>query len=314
MPYRGILARPAPYFLYRNVLMSLWGSLFNPSGLTPHGFCLTWDPTLIWLHATSDALIFVSYLAIPLSLVWLLRRRRDPVFRRIGNLFVVFIVACAITHGLEILTLWVPAYGWQGLAKAVTAIASIVTAANLWIHAPYLAAMLSPTHLTDMNAELSETIAHQHSALQNLLVTERQLGEWNLSLEKSMAGHSTELQASNVQLQRLVAEREVNQQALARTEEEFRAAFEVAAIGKMHIEPLSGRLLRVNSSFARIFGYEEEDLVGKTVWQRFIPTTGRRLLLAMRLFSRVRSRPWLRICAASAVTAAPYGCAYSLWW
>jgi len=267
MPYRSILAGPAPYFLYRNVFMSLWGSLFNQSGLTPHGFCLTWDPVLIWLHATSDAVIFLSYLAIPLSLAWLLRRRRDPVFRRIGNLFVIFIVACATTHGMEVLTLWVPAYGWEGLAKAVTAIASVVTAASLWLNTPYLAAMLSPAKLTELNAELSDTIGVQHTALQNLLVTERQLGEWNMSLEKAMAGHSTKLQASNAQLQRLVAERESNQRALARSEEEFRAAFEVAAIGKMHMEPLSGRLLRVNRSLADIFGYKDEDLVGKTVWQ-----------------------------------------------
>ena len=27
----------------------------NPSGLTPHGFCLLWEPWLIWTHALSNA-------------------------------------------------------------------------------------------------------------------------------------------------------------------------------------------------------------------------------------------------------------------
>jgi hypothetical protein len=48
--------------------------------------------------------------------------------------FVIFIVACATTHGLAILTLWVPAYGIEGLAKALTAVASIATASGTVDH------------------------------------------------------------------------------------------------------------------------------------------------------------------------------------
>ena len=49
-------------------------TLFNPpfgsSDLTPHGFCLLWQPGLIWLHAGSDAIIGIAYYSIPLALAW----------------------------------------------------------------------------------------------------------------------------------------------------------------------------------------------------------------------------------------------------
>jgi hypothetical protein len=40
-------------------------------------------------------------------------------------------LACGLTHILSIYTLWVPVYGVEGLVKAVTAAASVVTAERL---------------------------------------------------------------------------------------------------------------------------------------------------------------------------------------
>ena len=55
--------------------------LSDPSNLTPHGFCLLWDPGLIWTYAVSDIGIGVAYFTIPLALAVFVRRRRDLVFR-----------------------------------------------------------------------------------------------------------------------------------------------------------------------------------------------------------------------------------------
>lgn len=52
-------------------------------------------------------------------------------------------------------------------------------------------------------------------------------------------------------------------QALDESEARFRTAFEGAAIG-MSITGLDGRILRVNRSFARMLGYAEGDLVGRS--------------------------------------------------
>jgi len=42
--------------------------LLDAATLTPHGFCLLWDPRLIWAFALSDAGIALAYFTIPLAL------------------------------------------------------------------------------------------------------------------------------------------------------------------------------------------------------------------------------------------------------
>ncbi len=39
--------------------------LFDSTGLTAHGFCLLWQPGLIWTYALSDAGIALAYFSIP---------------------------------------------------------------------------------------------------------------------------------------------------------------------------------------------------------------------------------------------------------
>ena len=102
--------------------------LADPSGLTPHGFCLLWDPQLIWTYAVSDIGIGLAYFSIPLALGIIAHRRRDLVFRPLFWLFATFILLCGTTHFLDVVTLWIPAYGIEALVKTATAAVSIVTA------------------------------------------------------------------------------------------------------------------------------------------------------------------------------------------
>jgi signal transduction histidine kinase/CheY-like chemotaxis protein len=131
--------------------------LFDPSGLTPHGFCLLWEPGLIWLHALSDIGIGIAYFTIPMALAVFARRRRDLVFRPVFFLFAAFIMLCGTGHLLDVLTLWVPAYWADGLVKAATAIVSIVTAVALWVLLPQALALPSPGQLREANAALLES-------------------------------------------------------------------------------------------------------------------------------------------------------------
>ena len=108
--------------------MSLWDWLFNPSGLTAHGFCLTWAPGLIGLHVAADAATGLAYFSIPIALAFVAARRPDLKYGWVAYLFVAFILACGATHLMSIFTLWVPAYGIEGLIKLVTAILSVATA------------------------------------------------------------------------------------------------------------------------------------------------------------------------------------------
>uniref|UniRef100_B0SZC2 histidine kinase n=1 Tax=Caulobacter sp. (strain K31) TaxID=366602 RepID=B0SZC2_CAUSK len=241
--------------------------LLNPSGLTPHGFCLSWAPGLIALHVGSDVLIGLAYFSIPLAIAAFVKQRPDIRYGWVAYLFVGFILACGATHLMSIFTLWVPAYGVEGLIKLVTAILSIATAAILWPLMPKLLAVPSAAHLERLNAELADTVAAQGRTAALLRESEAQVRSSNLALERRVEERTAQLRATNVQLTEALAERALAERALARSEEAFRASFEAAAVGKAQSDPLSGRIIRANRAFAQMLGYEPEEIVGRLGWE-----------------------------------------------
>lgn len=107
-------------------------SLFSGDPFMPHIHCFLENRQLTVLHVLSDALIGTSYVAISATLAYLVyRMRREVPFHSMFLAFGLFIVACGLTHFMEIWTLWVPAYWVSGGVKAVTAAASVVTAIAL---------------------------------------------------------------------------------------------------------------------------------------------------------------------------------------
>lgn len=127
------------------------------TGLAPHGYCLLWEPGLIWLYAISDTAIALAYYSIPLALMIIGRRRSDLVFRPMLWLFAAFIVLCGTTHWLDLVTLWTPLYGLQGIVKAATAVASVGTAVAMWRLLPDFLALPSTAQLHQANAALRES-------------------------------------------------------------------------------------------------------------------------------------------------------------
>src|SRR4051812_19718777 len=112
--------------------MNLVHWLFGPGDFMSHGHCYLWNPTLVGLHAISDLLIGLSYLAISCTLVYLVRREPTGLpFHWMFLAFGLFIVACGGTHFLEILTIWTPVYWLSGGVKVITALASVTTAVAL---------------------------------------------------------------------------------------------------------------------------------------------------------------------------------------
>jgi signal transduction histidine kinase/CheY-like chemotaxis protein len=130
--------------------------LLDSSMFSPHGICLLWEPELIWLHVVSDAVIAASYFSIPFALAIVVSKRRDFQFGWIGWSFAAFIMACGLTHIFSIYTLWVPVYGIEGIVKAITAIASIVTAVVLWPLIPKIIAIPSSAQLRQAYVALEE--------------------------------------------------------------------------------------------------------------------------------------------------------------
>jgi PAS domain S-box-containing protein len=172
--------------------MPFFSQMFGEAGLTPHGFCLLWQPALIWLHVFSDTVIGLSYYAIPLGLAYFVWKRQDIAFGWIFWMFAAFIFACGTTHFVEVWTLWHPDYGIQGLVKLVTAAISLATAVLLWPLIPRLVELPSRKQLGQANEELHRQIQQRNEALERLRQSEeqRRLEERHRLLLESVADYS----------------------------------------------------------------------------------------------------------------------------
>src|SRR5207249_11636254 len=100
--------------------MEFFKGLFGQNGFMPHGHCYLWDPGLMRLHLISDFLIATAYFVIPLTLINFVRKRRDLPFNWMFVCFGIFILACGMTHVMEIITIWKPYYWVSGIVKAIT--------------------------------------------------------------------------------------------------------------------------------------------------------------------------------------------------
>lgn len=155
--------------------MELLFELFSGKGFMPHGHCYLWTPALLWLNVVSDTFITLAYLSIPVTLIYFIRKRQDLPFNWMFLAFGVFILACGATHALEIWTTWYPAYWLSGAMKAVTALASIVTAYLLIKLLPAALAIPSHSQLANLNNELLASNEKLHQTNQRLEDTHEQL-------------------------------------------------------------------------------------------------------------------------------------------
>src|SRR5512132_758216 len=130
--------------------MEFLKSLLSGGDFMPHAYCYLRNPAMIGLHFWSDLLIGLSYVAISLTLIYMVRRaRREIPFDWIFIAFGMFIIACGGTHLMEVWTLWTPVYWLSGGVKSVTAIASVVTAIVLPGLVPKTLDMVNAAKLSD---------------------------------------------------------------------------------------------------------------------------------------------------------------------
>lgn len=102
----------------------------------PHGHCYLWTPSLLIANVASDTIIFLSYLTISFTLILLIAKVKEVPFQFIYAAFGSFIVACGLTHLVEILNIWVPAYWLAATMKVITATVSLGTACLLPFYFP----------------------------------------------------------------------------------------------------------------------------------------------------------------------------------
>src|SRR5205085_7140748 len=145
-------------------------SWFDSQRFMPHGHCFLWIPSILWTSVISDAIIGLAYLTIPVTLIYFIRKRRDMPFDWMFIAFGVFILACGGTHMADIWVIWHPDYGLSVTLKAITAVASLVTAVVLVRLVPLALRIPSPGQLAAVNAELQRTNDELRAAMERAAV------------------------------------------------------------------------------------------------------------------------------------------------
>jgi signal transduction histidine kinase len=113
-------------------MFDFFQKLFESKGFMPHGHCYLWQPDVLWTHVAGDVLTVTSYFMIPVGLVIFMTRRKDLQFKEVFLLFGAFILSCGFTHLIDVITIWIPLYRLESLAKLLTGLVSLATAVMLF--------------------------------------------------------------------------------------------------------------------------------------------------------------------------------------
>ena len=109
-----------------------------------------------------------------------------------------------------------------------------------------------------MTALLGLALANRiHAPVRAFAVRSALISQGEVNPDDPMPSTYKELENANTALVNEISQRK-------RTETEYRLTFENASRGMVHIESATGQLMRVNDSFAKLFGYTEKELVGTT--------------------------------------------------
>jgi len=217
--------------------------LFDSTGFLPHGICIAWQPGLLALHAVSGGLIAAAYFSIPFALFYFVRHRQDLPFQWVFLLFAIFITSCGITHLIDVWTLWRPVYWLSGMAKAVTALASVPTAIATILLLPLALRLPSARDLERANAALAAEVAERARAQSDLLAAR---------------------EALEAQVQQRTADLDRVAKDLAETNAILGTLFDKAPIG-LGLWDTNLRFVRVNDALAHINGLPRDVHLGRTV-------------------------------------------------
>ncbi|MGZ5051710.1 MAG: ATP-binding protein [Methylobacter sp.] len=127
---------------------------FGVNGFMPHGYCLSWSPSLLWLTVGSDALMTLSYASYPIGIAYFVWKRKDLQYRWLYlTFFNAFILTCTSTHFMSLVTIWIPLYWLEAYLKALSALVAAATVFAIWWVIPRALKLPSPAELEKARAE-----------------------------------------------------------------------------------------------------------------------------------------------------------------
>ncbi len=146
-------------------LRPLWFRQLLSSNYVAHRYCYLMSPWLVWTNAISDALIFLSYATLFYGLFRLayLVRRELRSYLWVFLAFGTFILACGMTHFMEVVTVWRPMYPLSAVLKVVCVVASVPTAIAFLVYIRPMASQIQQ-YLLEMQSSRKALIASERVA------------------------------------------------------------------------------------------------------------------------------------------------------
>jgi PAS domain S-box-containing protein len=232
----------------------VWVAMRPAEPFMPHGHCYLWDPGLLWTHVVSDVLIGLAYVSISGTLCYLVvKGRRNLPFHWMVIAFGGFIVACGATHFVEAWNVWHADYWFAGFVKVVTAIASVATAICLPPLVPAVIRLLDAARLQRQQKEALEAEVEQR------LAAEAGLRKMKDTLEQRVRERTSDLSQANSALSL------------------YETIFTGSAWGVAIIDSVRGLVQLANPAFARMHGYEAEEMTGMPIANTFAPESAAKL-------------------------------------
>jgi hypothetical protein len=106
--------------------------LTDSSDWPPRWLCGHWTDFHGWLYITSDLMIWLAYMIIPMMLIRYLFIKKGVPLPGVFWLFGAFILLCGLTHLIDAMLFWVPVYRVSALVRFLTGIVSIATVLALF--------------------------------------------------------------------------------------------------------------------------------------------------------------------------------------
>ncbi|MBC8052404.1 MAG: HAMP domain-containing histidine kinase [Sphingobacteriaceae bacterium] len=118
----GILGQAADFF----------SNIFSTEYWPARWHCGKWTDFHGWLYIISDVMIWAAYFAIPFLLFRMITKRTDLPFPKIFWLFIAFILLCGLTHLIDAVIFWWPAYRLSAVIRFVAGVVSLFTVYALY--------------------------------------------------------------------------------------------------------------------------------------------------------------------------------------
>ncbi|QMW06249.1 sensor histidine kinase [Spirosoma foliorum] len=113
-------------------LIEFFSRLTDTSDWPPRWYCGQWSDFHGWLYITSDLMIWLAYMVIPLVLVRYLFVKKGVPLPGVFWLFGAFILLCGLTHLIDAIIFWIPIYRISALVRFLTGAVSIATVIALF--------------------------------------------------------------------------------------------------------------------------------------------------------------------------------------